>query len=402
MMSWRPLCALALLLAGCTRVESVPDEPPSTTLARATSVEDLPGRLVVIGGDGNLVAIDPDGSAPTTLTDDAGEEAVYGQPFWSPDSSRLAWVELTASGIGIGLSDPGGNQRSRVAMGAPPFYMYWSPDGEAMGVLHNSPQGSIDFELVEVDAGTSAVAATGAPFYFSWSPDSDKVVAHIQGETLATVDRDGATTDLGDTASSYPAPHWTSAGILHLWSGGIELRGVEGDGEVVATTRGQVALVANPQGTRIAVQSYADEPSGVSAGVSQTPAIPSGSVVVLDLAAGEVSEVLPDLSVGFFWSPDGEALLVLDPSGAPGEADVLVWRDGETTRQFTMSLQPAFIRDVLQFFDQYSQSLRLWSPDSAAFALAGTVDGEAGIWVHLVGEEAPTRVFDGVWAAWSD
>jgi TolB protein len=402
MMSWRPLCALALLLAGCTRVESVPEEAPSTTIAKATSVEDLPGRLVVIDNDGNLVTVDPDGSAITSLTDDAGEEAVYGQPFWSPDSNRLAWVELTASGVGVGLSDAGGGERTRVAMSAPPFYMYWSPDSEAMGVLHNSPQGSIDFELVDIEAGTSMVAATGAPFYFSWSPESDMVVAHIQGETLATVDRDGSTTDLGATASTYPAPHWTPAGIFHLGPNGIELRGVGGDAEVVATTRGQVAMVANPQGTRIAVQTYADEPPGVSAGLSETPSLPPGSVVVLDLATGQVSEVIADLSVGLFWSPDGEALLVLDPTGSPGQADILVWGDGQTTRQFTISLQPSFVRDVLQFFDQYSQSLRLWSPDSAAFALAGAVDGEAGIWVHLVGEARPTRVFDGIWAAWSD
>jgi TolB protein len=286
-------------------------------------------------------------------------------------------------------------------MMAPPFYMYWSPDGAAMGVLHNSPQGSIDFELVEVEVGTSSVAASGAPFYFSWSPDSSEVVAHIQGETLATLHRDGTTTDLGATASTYPAPHWTPAGIFHVGSNGIELRAVEGEGEVVATTRGQVAMVANPQGTRLAVQTYADEPSGVSAGLTQTPALPPGSVVVLDLATGQVSEVLADLSVGLFWSPDGEALLVLDPTGSPGEADILVWRDGQTARQFTMSVQPSFVRDVLQFFDQYSQSLRLWSPDSAAFALAGAVGGETGIWVHLVGEGSPTRVFDGIWAAWS-
>jgi hypothetical protein len=285
-------------------------------------------------------------------------------------------------------------------MDAPPFYMYWSPDGEAMGVLHNNSVGSIDFELVDVDAATSSVVASGVPFYFSWSPDSDRVVAHIQGVTLATIGLDGSTTNLGDTTPAYPAPHWTPAGIFHLGPDGIELRDVDGEGEVVATTLGQVAMVSNPQGTRLAVQTYVDQPSGVSAALSAAPTVPAGAVV-LDLATGEVSEVMGDLSAGLFWSPDGEALLVLDPAEAAGRANVLVWRNGEITPQFTISLEQSFVRDVLRFFDQYAQSLQLWSPDSAAFTLAGSVDGEPGIWVNLVGGDGPTNVFAGSWASWS-
>jgi hypothetical protein len=62
----------------------------------------------------------------------------------------------------------------------------------------------------------------------------------------------------------------------------------------------------------------------------------------------------------------------------------------------------SFFRDVLQFFDQYAQSLELWAPDSSAVALAGAIDGESGIWVIPVDGSDPRLVSEGTWVAWSN
>jgi TolB protein len=269
-----------------------------------------------------------------------------------------------------------------------------------MAVLHNGSTGALELEMVDAVAGTSEVVAEGAPLYFSWSPAGDQIVAHIEEETLVGIGLDGVTRDLGPTATGYAAPTWITDGIVHLAPGGLALRAEGGAVSTLATVRPPVAMVANPDGSRIAVQSYADDESGISAALAAVPSLPANEVVVLDRATGEISQVTEGLSVGFFWSPDGEKLLVLQPSG-PGEMEVLVWDEGETTPQFLMTPQPSFVRDVLQFFDQYAQSLRLWSPDSRAVALAGAVEGEAGVWVHQIGDPAPTRVLDGTWAAWS-
>jgi hypothetical protein len=59
------------------------------------------------------------------------------------------------------------------------------------------------------------------------------------------------------------------------------------------------------------------------------------------------------------------------------------------------------ITDVLRFFDQYGQSLQLWSPDSAAYVLPGAIDEETGIWVHTIAGGEPVNVAGGSWAAWS-
>jgi TolB protein len=59
------------------------------------------------------------------------------------------------------------------------------------------------------------------------------------------------------------------------------------------------------------------------------------------------------------------------------------------------------LQDTFPFFPQYAQSISFWSPDSSAFAFAGLVDGDDGIWVQHLDEDAPTMVSDGVWVAWS-
>ncbi len=60
-----------------------------------------------------------------------------------------------------------------------------------------------------------------------------------------------------------------------------------------------------------------------------------------------------------------------------------------------------FLRVYLPFFDQHAQSMTVWSPDSAAFAYAASNEaGEGGVWVQRLGQ-APARVADGVFVAWS-
>jgi hypothetical protein len=107
----------------------------------------------------------------------------------------------------------------------------------------------------------------------------------------------------------------------------------------------------------------------------------------------------------FFWSPDGERLLYLDPD--PEEEQLWfrwgVW-DGTSsflTRRFVPSMLIAGA--YLRFFEQYAQSMSLWSPDGTAFAYPGTnEEGEEGIWVQSARpDRAPVLVADGDFVAWS-
>jgi hypothetical protein len=109
------------------------------------------------------------------------------------------------------------------------------------------------------------------------------------------------------------------------------------------------------------------------------------------------------VSVGLFWSPDGEKLLVLQlGTEGTGELTTVLWAGGDSTELSNMAPHPLFAQEVLQFFDQYGQSLQLWSPDSAAFALPGAIDGDTGVWVHALGGGDPVNVHDGSWVSWSN
>ena len=202
--------AALIAIAACTgdsgTTSTVVDETtaPAATEPLATDVGDLPGRLVVVDDSGNVVTMQPDGSDTAAITDDGGDAAGYRQPAFSPVADTLAWSEINADGSGLGTSDGRGEGRVSVPMSAPPFYMFWSPDGNGIGVLHNSVQGTIEFEMVDVGATSSKVMAQGSPFYFSWSPDSSQVAAHVEAQFFGTIALDGEGADLGATAPRVP------------------------------------------------------------------------------------------------------------------------------------------------------------------------------------------------------
>ena len=114
----------------------------------------------MLGVDGNVSTYDPVTSIVTPITTDAGPGRVYSQPTWSPDGTRLAFVENTAPVSGIqaasgirrvGLSAqqavPGsvhiapvtGGDTAVVTTPFSPFYLYWSPDGSQLAFLGNDP-----------------------------------------------------------------------------------------------------------------------------------------------------------------------------------------------------------------------------------------------------------------------
>lgn len=391
---------------------SLPPPAPSDPIPEVTSpvavgaptgpVPEPVGRLVILDDVGNIVTINPDGSNPQAITDDSGESTFYFQPLWSPTSDLVAWGETSEAGSALGVSGPDGAGRQEVTMSSLPFYLYWAPDGEHIAVLHNGlTLGTLDFEIVTIADATSSVAGTGAPFYFSWSPGGGGVAVHVGADQFSIVGTDGETTGLGSTSGSYLSPQWTSAGIFYLDVDGLRLHDAVDSSQLVATVPGFVVFVANRQGTSMAIQSSTFVQPGTGVALQQVPEILPNAVMVLDLATGEVQRATTRESLGFFWSPNGERLLILEISLVRGYIDAFVWEDGET--RFVSSYQPAptFVRDVLPFFSQYAQSLQIWSPNSSAFAFAGAVGSEEGIWVQSLDGSEPKRVSGGIWVAWS-
>jgi len=384
------LAVLGLLLAACT------GDTSADTTVPATPVD----RLAIIDDTGNILTMNPDGSDAVAISDDGGPSVAYFQPTWSPSSEQLVWGRASQDeGFSSGVGDPQGEEAEAISMPDNPFYFYWSPDGRWVGALHNAAEGNLDLELVDTESHASSVAANGAPFYFSWDQTGSQMVAHIGDTGFQLITVDGELTDLGETGPVYQAPQWTGAGVFHIRGADLILLQPDGPEEVVATVSGPSTFVSNREGTRVALLSVAS--GGVPAGLEAVAAIPLGRVVVLDVGSGEVETVSDKEAIGYFWSPNGESLLIFEPASELGTLELKVWHEGATRDLATYQPPGSFFRDVLPFFTQYAQSISLWSPDSSSIAFTGIVDGTPGIWVQGVAGGAPEFVADGFWVVWS-
>jgi len=404
---------VALVLVACTGDGGDPPSPAAsidlgTTIpaSQTTTLAANPtrgiNRLVVLDRSGNIFTMDPDGSNPSQITEDAAT-VQYFQPIWSPVRDRLVWGQASTEGFGVGSSAGDGSDPQIVPTFSLPFYLHWAPDGSQVGILYGGMQGVV-FEVVDMESFTSTPVGSGSPFYFSWNPDGTEIAVHVGATDFGTLELGEELIDLGGTAAIYQAPQWTPAGIFHFAPQGLVLVEPGGDDQLLATLPGEpVFFVANPQGTKVAIESFiaGEEGDGSTVALTPTAEIDANAVSVLDVATGEVDVASEDTSVGYFWSPDGESLLLLQLTGETGEVDVSVWRDGEINLLTTMTPPLSFFREVLQFFNQYAQSLQLWSPDSSSVALSGTIDDESGVWVIPTDGSEPSLIFDGEWVAWS-
>ncbi len=395
------LLALLVVIVSCT--SSAGDEttttarPDPTTTTLSVETPSDPGRLAIVDDSGDIVVMEPDGSSRVAITDRGADPALYMQPVWSPDGERLAWGQRTGTGFGIGIGRPEDGATKTLTTPNLPFYTFWSPNGRYLGALHNGDSG-VQFQIVDVESETAQLLDEDAPFYFSWSPDGDRVVTHAGVSRTQTITPSGEREDLDPTSGTYLAPHWTPSGVFHVVGNLLTLENDRGERSPVADVSGLTMFVSNPQGTRVALQTTGG--SNLTASTEDFPTVDGESVVVVEVDTGQVEIVDDSLALGFFWSPDGDALLVLTLS----ESEVVptVWGPGDGSRAYP-SYRPSrsMLQDTFPFFPQYAQSVSFWSPDSASFAFAGTVDGDDGIWVQRLEANAPTKVADGSWVAWS-
>lgn len=391
---WAGCAVLAAVVAGCTASSGGADPDPVN-------------RLVFLDTEGRVVTSAPDGSDRTVLSAD-GE--VGFQPIWSPDGTRVAYA---AEGAGVSVADVGTGSVQQVDTEVQPFYLHWSPGGERIAALRNSSQG-IALELVDVaaDGLDTEVVDTGQPYYLSWQPDGDRLVVHVGADRLDLLEPSGETEELGVRPGVFQAPHWAEPGILATASGEggdqLVLLAADGEMDVIAEHTGLVTFAVDPTGRRVAVQSIGSAPGGDDdeGGITTTAAVEeelaANRLHVVDVDSGEVGTVTSQPAAAFFWSPDGDRLLLLGlATDEPRALQWSTWSDEGRVDGPTFGPAVSWVQTFLPFYDQYARSMTLWSPDSASFAFPGRVGDEEGIWVHEVDSDTTTKVADGTWVAWS-
>ena len=397
------MLALALVVSACVADNSTATTngvgSTTSTSQSVPGVEEPTGKLVILDGSGNVVIADPAGADRLTLTANAGEAAVYFQPIWSPDSSNVAWGQVDEDGFAVAFQQVDDDEPTIVPLVNLPFYMNWAPDGMSIGSLRNGAAG-IEFELVDVLAGTSSVLDAGAPFYFSWSPTADRMITHVGTERFDILTTDGNRANAGTTSADYFAPQWTTKGIFHVDDMALIIEILKDSRERIVEVTGVTAFVANEEGTRVALQSLKAS-TAISLAQSEIEAVPTNQVVVVDVASGEFEVVNTEPALGFFWSPDGDSLLMFGGLSS-GNSGASVWTVGRGVEEYASFLLPeGLVQRMFPFFPQYAQSMTFWSPNSTAFTYPA-VDGEtSAIWVQDLGSESPERISAGTWVSWS-
>lgn len=399
--------------------------PP--TPAAAPPAEGV-NRIAFVDAAGRLGTMAPDGSASRLLTP-AG--ASYQFPAWAPDSSRIAAVGMDGGEGGVYVwADEANAPRGDLFSSSmrPPIYLYWSPDSRQVSFLANDRSG-LGLWLAAADGASPArQIANGQPFYWDWSQSGDQLFIHSGGlgsnARLALLDTGAA--EVGENVARpglFQAPG-ISAGGRYLAYGQSE-----GQGFLVAVedrSSGQRSTVPHVGLAALGWSPTTQHLAWTSPRVDQLTF--AGPLRVMDAETGEVTTLVRDTVVGFFWSPDGRRIAYLTPetgAGNPGAArpaglaalttaqeaqssrlSVKLWvvevASGQQRLLSTFQPSEIFLSQFIPFFDQYALSHRLWSPASDALVLP-MLDGNGNSAIHVVSVESgeATRVAEGTMAFWS-
>ena len=391
------------------------DSMPFTSLSQApeemrTILAELDGKLA-IGGDNTVAVTRPDGQGYIEVEGDRSR--LNGQPTWSNDGGELIWAsassvsqEARIQGFddeGVAAGDP-----ARVSVPGPPvFYFQWSFDDARILTLRNAPgaQAAVEAGVIDVDEESAGSLATARPFFVSWAPNEAQVAAHIDDRRVVSYgpplrpndDQEAVASPIVD-GGGFSAPVWLDDDTLLVVTDG-QLSSVAVDnGEVtpLIDLTQPIRFVVSPDRSKVAFQgaaALADQP--IEAGLATRRVQTAEPLVILDIATRQTVTVTEAPAIAWEWSPDSTRLawLAFDGSVARRLARWQFWSsDGHLAANETaptLRLGDKELVNYLPFFDQYAQSMTRWSPDSSAFALAGSSGAADGIWVHLIDHAFP-------------
>ena len=368
----------------------------------------------------------PDGLTVEVL--DGAESVLASQPTWSRDGEQLAWSSVSAERQVVLIEtfdDQGarsGQPQQSNAAGVPVFYLQWSQANDRLVYIRNGQTGQ-GVEAGSIEPGLPIEPlGEGAPFFMSWSPEPNRILAHVNETSIDAFGLEASPDEFVPVAAvdgGFSAPAWVDADrALIVASGALSyLEVATGTIEPIEPVAGPLRFVLSPDGTKVAYQVVGGQ-AGVT--VVNNPFNSAGNntdnntlvqadragLVVLDLESGDQTVVTTEVSVAFEWSPDSDKLAWLQ-AGISGGQPLGTWRfwsatdAAVTTRSSEFALTRRYGGSYLPFFAQYAQSVTGWSPDSQAFAYAGTIGQDRGIWVQLVDETvAPQLVAPGDFVTW--
>ncbi len=446
------------VLAGLAIWQSGRSAPAATTASPSPGTARSDPLVALVDRDGALATVDASGTA-TVLASEPG--TTFGFPAWSPDGSRVAAVKYGATDTSIAIFTvrPGGAAPSPPpapvvayrSAAVPPFYLYWTPDGQRVSFLATETDG-ISLRVAPadgsapLDGGPATVIRRGAPLYFDWI-GADRLLLHVGNGPdafLGEVGLDGASIApaIDSSGDFRPAVADASGRFVAFVRGQppsaqLVVAARDGSAEHSTPVFGPAAIVFDPTGVTVA-SIAADEPSQVGF------AFPFGPLRLIDASSGAIRTLLDGNVVGFYWSPDGRTIAAMrlqagngstvadgavvaagalvaaatstpsqtprptatpTPTPTPDAELHLIFvnvADGAVRSDLVIRLTNHFVSQFLPYFDQYALSHHVWAPDSRTILLPLVNDAGRNQLVALPADgSTSSRVLEGEFGFWT-
>jgi dipeptidyl aminopeptidase/acylaminoacyl peptidase len=301
-------------------------------------------------------------------------------PCWSPDGQWLACFQNHSMPDGDGpawltvLEVDGVEERrlTQLPEGLP-LYIQWNAQGRRVAAL-TQVEDLLELAVCEIGTiGGHRLVEQGVPLFFSWFPDGRSLLVHTGeregAKRLVQRAADGGGLDAvyADPPGSFCTPLVMGDRVIYVSPRGhvadlctADLKGQRS--RVLAELEGLVAVVPSPDKRVIAFSSAA----------RGSEALYDGVWLIGTDGLEEQRRIYDGPAKAFFWSPDESQVLIAAPAKRqPG----MTWRlvDLETGRArdlgtFWPSQDQLF---YLHFFEQFSQSHPLISPDGTLLVFAG-------------------------------
>ena len=377
------------------------------------------GRIAYVGADKQVHVVGPRGGAHRQVTYGQGPGAMSAWgvpqvrdhsswPCWSPDGQWLACFQNHAQPDGDGpawltVLEVDGVEERRLAQlpDGLPLYIQWNAQGRRVAAL-TQVEDLLELAVCEIgEIGAHRLVEQGVPLFFSWFPDGRRLLVHTGEREGAkrlvqrAADGDGFDAVYEDAPGSFCTPLVMGEQVIYVSPRGqvadlctADLQGQRS--RVLAELEGLVAVVPSPDKGVIAYSSAA----------RGSEALYDGVWVIGTDGHTEQRRIYDGPAKAFFWSPDASQVLIASPAQRqPG----MNWR--------LVDVQSGIVRDLgvfwpsqdqlfyLHFFEQFSQSHPLISPDGTLLVFAGhpgpdrdSDDVRSRIYVVDITEDEPAPV----------